>query len=144
GNPPTPQTGGGGGASGRAAPAPPPADLVEQWRADRNANRDILDDPRFLRGVTTLPGAERGVLMQPQGRTWRAVHNRAVFYGGALYVVGVTLLLALFLAIRGPIRTAEAPSGETNTGVSAPQRANHWSPGRTVLVAACTGARFRY
>jgi len=128
-----------GRALGAPASGPPAADLLQQWQADRGANRDILDHPQLLRGAATIPGDERDVLMQPQGRTWRGAHNGALAYGGALYLFGVMFLLAAFLGLRGRIRTHERPSGEAVRRFSVFERANHWMTAGSFIVIALTG-----
>src|SRR5262245_4119439 len=83
-----------GRALGSPRSGPPVAgeQRVQEWSADKDANRDILDKPQPLKGVSSLPEAERAVLMQPQGRTWRHIHNETLFHGGALYIFGISLL----------------------------------------------------
>src|SRR5262249_3556001 len=50
----------------------------------------------------------------------------------------------LFLAIRGRIRTAEAPSGDTIRRFSALERANHWMTAASFIVMALTGLLILY
>jgi hypothetical protein len=54
---------------------------VQQWQADKRAEQDILDHPQFVRGITTVPGNERGVLMQPRRRTWCEWRNDLLLAG---------------------------------------------------------------
>jgi formate dehydrogenase subunit gamma len=117
---------------------PTGSELVRQWTADEAQNRYILDRPEFLQGIATIPGMERGVLMQPQGRTWREFHKQ-VFWGGGFYLFGVSLLLALFLAWRGRIEIAEGESGQAVERFSPFERANHWMTATSFLLMALTG-----
>jgi formate dehydrogenase subunit gamma len=117
---------------------------TQEWWADRDRNRDILDPPLYRKGLSSLPEPERGVLMQPQGRSWRGVHNDKLAYGGALYVVGVSFLIAVFLAVRGRIRVAEGESGQTIPRFSAFERANHWLTAVSFLLLAATGLVILY
>jgi formate dehydrogenase subunit gamma len=121
-----------------------PEQRVAQWLSDKSTNRDILQRPGFVRGRATLPGAERGVLMQPQGRTWRNVHTEKLVYGGGLYIFGVSFLIALFLALRGRIRVDEGESAETVKRFSAFERANHWLTAVSFLLMALTGVIILY
>lgn len=117
-------------------------DLTESWLADRPT--DILQAPQFKSGLATIPGNERGVLVQPQGRTWREFRNNELFYGGAIYVLGLSALIALFLAWRGRIRLAEGESGETVRRFTALERANHWMTATSFLLMALTGVIILY
>jgi formate dehydrogenase subunit gamma len=117
---------------------------IQEWLADKGANRDILDQPRNWKGIASLPDPERGVLMQPEGRTWRHIHNETLFYGGATYVFGVSLLIAVFLAVRGRISIADGESGETVKRFSAFERANHWLTALSFLMMALTGLVILY
>lgn len=110
-----------------------------EWWADRDRNRDILDPPLYRKGLSSLPEAERSVLMQPQGRSWREVHNGKLAYGGALYVFGVSFLIAVFLVARGRIRVADGESGQTIRRFSVFERANHWLTAVSFLLLAATG-----
>src|SRR5690349_20146305 len=99
---------------------------VEQWLADRDKVKDMLQPPKMQSGIATLPAPEANVLVQPQGRSWRSWRNEQIFYGGAFYVVGVSFLIALFLAWRGRIPIREGESGQTVERFSGFERANQW------------------
>lgn len=122
----------------------PGRQLVQEWQANSRANNDILQDSRYVSGIATIPGDERGVLVQPQGRTWRSVRNNEIAYGGAIYIFGLSLLIALFLAWRGRIRTAEGESGESIERFSIFERANHWMTATSFLLMALTGVVILY
>src|SRR5690606_1668271 len=118
--------------------------LMETWQANKAANADILQEPRFRSGLATIPGNVTQVLEQPQGRTWREFRNSAVFYGGAIYIFGLSLLIAIFLAWRGRIRIAEGESGETVRRFNVVERANHWLTATSFLLLAITGLIILY
>jgi formate dehydrogenase subunit gamma len=127
-----------------SGPVAPREGLPQEWWADREKNRDILDQPAYREGRSSLPEPVRDVLMQPQGRTWRDLHNDKLAYGGAIYVFGISLLIALFLAVRGRIEVAEGESGETVRRFSAFERANHWLTAVSFLLLAGTGLVILY
>ena len=132
-------------ALGSPASSPPVGEQrVREWWADKGANQDILDQSRFREGLTSLPEPERGVLVQPQGRTWRHLHTVTLFYGGAFYILGVSILIALFLAVRGRISIAEGESSEAVKRFSAFERANHWLTALSFLIMALTGLVILY
>ena len=122
----------------------PGGQLVQDWQANRGVNADILQESHFLQGIATIPGNERGVLVQPQGRTWREIRNVGLAYGGGIYIFGISFLLALFLAWRGRVRIAESESGETVERFSLFERANHWMTATSFLLLALTGLIILY
>lgn len=117
---------------------------VEQWLADREKVKDILQPAKMQRGVATLPAPEADVLVQPQGRSWRQWRNDQIFYGGAFYVFGVAFLIAMFLAWRGRIPIREGESGQSVERFSGFERANHWLTAGSFVLMALTGLIFLY
>lgn len=124
--------------------APNGRELTRQWLAQRETQTDILQEPRRVQGITSVPGAERGVFVQPQGRIWRAAHNEWILYGGAIYMVGVAALLAVFLAIRGRVPLKEGFSGESVSRFNMFERANHWLTAVSFVLLALTGLVILY
>lgn len=119
-------------------------ELIQQWLGQRAQQEDILKSPEFVEGVTSLPGPERDVFVQPQGRTWRSIHNGAIVFGGGLYMVGVAALLALFLTWRGRVPIKEGFSGRTVQRFSSLERANHWMTASSFVLMALTGLIILY
>lgn len=117
---------------------------VRAWLADRPAQGDILTASERLQGLASIPGEVRGVLEQPQGRTWRDWRNDKIAYGGALYVLGIGALLGLFLAARGRVPLQEPESGVAVERFSPFERANHWMTAGSFLVLAFTGLVILY
>src|SRR5690606_2871907 len=70
--------------------------------------------------------------------------NSQLFFGGGIYIFGVSLLISLFLAWRGRIELTEGESGETVTRFSALERANHWMTAASFLLMALTGLIILY
>lgn len=117
---------------------------VREWLGNRPAQSDILKDPQKLKGFATIPGQVRGVLEQPQGRTWRDWRNDKIAFGGALYVLGVGALLAMFLAGRGRVPLEEGESGVPIERFSPFERANHWLTAGSFILMALTGIVILY
>lgn len=114
-------------------------ELTQEWLSQRNHQEDILQTPQFVQGVTSLPGAERNVFVQPQGRDWRSSRNGPILFGGGLYIFGVAALLAIFLAVRGRVQIKEGFSGRTVPRFNAVERANHWMTAGSFVLMALTG-----
>ena len=100
-------------------------------------------------GTSTLPGAEKGVLVQPfvqypgsrwtnAGEAWRQVRNHWLIpYGGALLFI-VALAILLFYWRKGPIGHAENTGGAIERFTPF-ERAAHWSNAIAFVVLALSG-----
>ena len=131
--------------SSDAASAPaasPPQDKAAVWRAVR--------DSGTAPGYSSLPGAESGVLIQPQvqypgarrttaGEAWRQVRNQWILpYGGALLLI-VALAIALFYWRKGPLGGHAADTGRMIERFTPLERAAHWSNAIAFVVLAVSG-----
>src|SRR5436190_15875005 len=112
-------------ASVAAAPEPKPDDSNAQRAKTQPGNNAPfwrgVRESGVQPGISNLPGAEKGVLIQPfvqypgsrmtnAGEAWRQVRNQWIIpYGGALLVIMLCALALMYLG-RGPIGHA------TNTG----------------------------
>ncbi|HET8727971.1 MAG TPA: formate dehydrogenase subunit gamma, partial [Alphaproteobacteria bacterium] len=100
---------------------------------------EILRDRGYIRGTVNLPEKRAEVLQQPGGRDWRRVHNDQITYGGGWVIFGFSLLLALFLLVRGRVPLHKGFSGREVKRFNALERANHWVTATSFLVLAVTG-----
>lgn len=129
--------------SGPGAEAEPAA-LVQSWLGRRDQNWEVLRERGFVEGRISQPDKKLAVLQQPQGRTWRGLHNEEIVFGGGIVIFGFSLLLALFLTLRGRVPLAEGFSGERVERFSAFERANHWVTAGSFVVIALTGLLLLY
>lgn len=106
------------GAAAAAAEAPP-------WRGV-NA------------GVATVPGAERGVVLQERGKAWRSLRPPIVAAGGWL-LAGSLAVLAAFYLWRGPIGVTSPPTGRLIERFAVADRVAHWTMGIAFVVLGITG-----
>lgn len=127
---------------GKVAAAP--STIVEDWLASREQHAGLLENHGFVRGVVNLPDPRGEVLQQPQGRDWRRLHNDQVTYGGGWVIFGFSLLLAVFLAVRGRIPVKHGFSGRKIERFSGFERANHWITATSFLLIALTGLVLLY
>jgi formate dehydrogenase subunit gamma len=100
-------------------------------------------------GFTTLPGAEKGVLIQPfvqypgsdftnAGEAWRQVRNQWIVpYGGALIIIAL-LAVALMYFAKGPLGHAENRGGRIERFTPF-ERAAHWVNAIAFCVLAISG-----
>ena len=119
-----------------------PGNNAPFWRAVRESGVQA--------GYSSLPGAEKGVLIQPfvqypgsrltnAGEAWRQVRNQWLIpYGGALLLI-VTLALALFYWRKGPLGGHEPDTGRVIERFTYFERAAHWSNAIAFCVLAVSG-----
>jgi formate dehydrogenase subunit gamma len=148
-----------------AAKATPADDLAapaeskpNETNAERSKSQPGNNAP-FWRGVkesgtqpgfTTLPGVEKGVLIQSfveypgstyttAGEAWRQVRNKVILpFGGAL--IGIVLLaIALFYWRRGSLGGHSADTGRKIERFTPFERAAHWTNAITFTVLAVSG-----
>jgi len=119
-----------------------PGNNAPFWRGVRESGKQA--------GVTSLPGGEKGVLIQEfvqypgsrlttAGEAWREVRNRWILpYGGALLVI-VVLAIALFYKAKGPIDVHAPPTGRKIERFTYFERAAHWTNAIAFVSLAISG-----
>ena len=90
-------------------------------------------------GLVTGQPAQRGVLIQSEGESWRALRNGKLAWFGGLALIGVTLAIAGFYFWRGTIRMDGGPSGKLILRFKTIERVGHWMTAGSFLVLAVTG-----
>jgi len=137
------------------APAEPKPDESNAQRAKSQPGNNApfwrgVHDSGTKQGVTNLPGAEKGVLIQEfvqypgsrvtnAGEAWRQVRNRWIVpYGGSLIVI-VALAIGLFYFARGPMGGHVPYTGRKIERFTYFERAAHWSNAVAFCVLAISG-----
>ena len=92
--------GGGGGAdlvfrNGVAAPR----QLTSSWLQIGGSEAPLLPEAERIKGISSLPYRNAASFEQPDGRTWRSLHNDPVRYGGGWIVFGNKPQTRIFLAL---------------------------------------------
>jgi formate dehydrogenase subunit gamma len=141
------------------APAPTtPPDLPDpkaETNAERAKSQPLNNAPMWravkdASGITSLPGVEKGVLIQPQvdypgaplttaGEAWRQVRNQFIIpYGAAL--LGIVLLaIALFYWRRGSLGGDVRDTGRKIERFTPFERAAHWTNAIAFVILAVSG-----
>ena len=119
-----------GPAMAQTAPVPQPlGDRGQPDAAEIEMRALLRGEP--IHGRISIPDAKAANLIQPEGREWRAFHNRTLAWVGGIAVLGMLGLLVLFFMVRGRIRLGDGWSGRTLLRFNLLERANHW------MVASC-------
>ena len=123
---------------------------AERAKSQPGNNAPMWRTVRDGRGISSLPGAEKGVLIQPfvqypgsrwtnAGEAWRQVRNHWIIpYGGALLVI-IALAIALFYWRRGPLGGEVRDTGRMIERFTPFERAAHWTNAIAFVVLAVSG-----
>jgi len=127
------------------------------WSADSSAAREqaqrqsvqpLNNAPvwRDVRGgevnpyqTTQVRGVETNVLIQTEGEIWRQIRNGPVTVYGGWLIVAFLAGIAVFYAVRGPIKLHEKPTGRTVERFNAWERIVHWSTAISFVLLGVTG-----
>jgi formate dehydrogenase subunit gamma len=104
--------------------------------------QQLLDELGRIEGRITIPDGKAAVLEQPQGREYRAFHEGALPWIGAIAVLGMLAVLALFYFIRGRIRMKGAEAGTMLLRFNMIERVTHWMTATAFIVLAITGLNY--
>ncbi len=142
----------GGPPAGFVAPAEPKPDESNAQRAKSQPgnNAPFWRAVRDQQGYTSLPGAEKGTLIQPfvdypgstfttAGEAWRQVRNQVIIpYGGALMAI-VVLAIAIFYWRRGTLGGHLPDTGRRIERFTPFERSAHWTNAIAFVVLAVSG-----
>jgi formate dehydrogenase subunit gamma len=154
-----------GAVLAQAASAPAPAGFVAQAEPKADESNAVrgqtqpgnnapfwrgVRDSGVQQGISSLPGAEKGTLIQSfvqypgslyttAGEAWRQVRNRWLLpYGGALLLI-VAAAIALFYFSKGQLGGHVADTGRKVERFTPFERAAHWTNAIAFVVLAVSG-----
>jgi formate dehydrogenase subunit gamma len=119
-----------------------PGNNAPMWRAVRETGTQA--------GVIALPGAEKGVLVQPfvqypgtrytsAGEAWRQIRNQWIIpYGGSLLIIAVLTLALVYWRV-GSFGHPSPNTGRVIERFTPFERAIHWSTAISFAVLAVSG-----
>lgn len=112
----------------------PTAEAVQE---DKLLN--ALKDGDKISGRITIPDSMASSLIQPAGRDWRNFNTKTLPVVGGVAIIGMLVLLAIFLMIRGRIRVESGLSGRTILRFASFERFTHWLTAGCFIVLALSG-----
>ncbi|RUM95834.1 formate dehydrogenase subunit gamma [Pseudaminobacter arsenicus] len=104
--------------------------------------QQLLDELSKIQGRITIPDKKAATLQQPQGRDFRGFHEGVLPWIGAIAVLGMLVVLALFYFIRGRVRMLIPESGVKLLRFNVIERLAHWTTATAFIVLAITGLNF--
>ena len=117
----------------------PTAEAVQE---DKLLN--ALKEGDKITGRISIPDTMASSLIQPAGRDWRDFHRSKMPIIGGVAILGMFLLLAIFLMMRGRIRVDHGFSGTKLLRFASFERFTHWLTASCFVVLALSGLNISF
>jgi formate dehydrogenase subunit gamma len=117
----------------------PTAEAVQE---DKLLN--ALKEGDKISGRISIPDAMASSLIQPAGRDWRDFHRSKLPIIGGVAIIGMVVLLAIFLMVRGRIRVEHGFSGSKILRFASFERFTHWLTASCFIVLALSGLNISF
>ncbi len=103
-----------------------------------------LKDGEKISGRITIPDRMASSLIQPAGREWRDFHRSKLPIIGGVAIIGILVLLAVFLAVRGRVRVERGFSGIKILRFASFERFTHWLTATCFIILALSGLNISF
>ena len=117
----------------------PTAEAVQE---DKLLN--ALKEGDKITGRITIPDKMASSLIQPAGRDWRDFQRSKLPIIGGVAILGMLVLLAIFLMVRGRIRIEHGFSGRKILRFASFERFTHWMTASCFIVLALSGLNISF
>jgi len=97
-----------------------------------------------ISGRCTLPDQKACTIEQPAGRDWRHFHEVTLRWIGAIFILGMLVLVLAFYLTRGMLRIESGRSGRTLVRFTAFERLVHWMTATCFVILAITGLNITF
>jgi formate dehydrogenase subunit gamma len=121
-------------------PAALPTNMLPQPSTSTDWGRIRLG----AKGKVSIPNKDAGILVQSQGESWRQFRMNDLVVYGALSILGIIIILALFYSTRGTIKISAGRSNKKIKRFSMLDRFTHWLTAVPFCVLALTGLNLIY
>ena len=112
----------------------PTAEAVQE---DKLLN--ALKEGDKISGRISIPDAMASSLIQPAGRDWRDFHRNKLPLIGGVAILGMIVVLAIFMMVRGRIRIDQGFAGTRILRFASVERFTHWLTASCFIVLALSG-----
>jgi formate dehydrogenase subunit gamma len=106
--------------------------------------QQLLQELNRIEGRISIPDTKEGVLIQPAGQGWRFFHEVVLRWIGAIALIGMLALLAIFYLVRGKVKIAAGRSGRTILRFDVLERAVHWMTAVSFIILALSGLNITF
>ena len=97
-----------------------------------------------ISGRISIPDTNAANLIQPTGRDWRDFQRSKLPIVGGVTILGMIVLLAIFLMVRGRIRVAHGFAGTKLVRFASFERFIHWLTASCFIVLALSGLNISF
>jgi formate dehydrogenase subunit gamma len=105
---------------------------------------NALKEGDKITGRISIPDAMAASLIQPAGRDWRDFHRSKLPIIGGVAIIGMLVVLAIFLMVRGRIRIPGGFSGTKILRFASFERFTHWLTASCFVVLALSGLNISF
>ena len=117
----------------------PTAEAVQE---DKLLN--ALKEGDKITGRVSIPDKMSASLIQPAGRDWRDFQRSTLPIIGGIAIIGMLVVLAIFMMVRGRIRLQRGFSGRKILRFAAFERFTHWLTASCFIVLALSGLNISF
>jgi formate dehydrogenase subunit gamma len=109
----------------------------------QSVNEEMLfrQDSR-IGGRVSIPDANAQILIQPQGRDWRELHEVWLPWIGGIVIALMVLGILAFYLLVGPTRSLERPTGTKIVRFKPVERFTHWLVAVSFIILALSGLNY--
>jgi formate dehydrogenase subunit gamma len=122
---------------------PAVAQLVDPT-ADSVKEEQLLSELKRISGECTIPDQKACTIEQPAGRDWRHFHEVTLRWIGAVAIIGMIGIVALFYLLIGTVRIHPGRSGRVMLRFSALERFAHWMAAVCFLILMLSGLNITF
>jgi formate dehydrogenase subunit gamma len=105
---------------------------------------NALKEGDKITGRISIPDKMAASLIQPAGRDWRDFHRSKLPIIGGVAILGMVVLLAIFLMVRGRIRVEHGFSGVKLIRFATFERFTHWLTASCFIILALSGLNISF
>jgi formate dehydrogenase subunit gamma len=120
----------------------PPGPSGSNPTAQSVNEQQLLQELDKITGRVSIPNTAAGLLEQPQGREYRGFREGALPWIGAIAILGIIVLLAIFFFAKGRIGSGEEISGIKIQRFNWLERFTHWMTATSFIILAITGLNY--
>src|SRR5229473_905038 len=112
--------------------------------ASVTSERNLLKQFPRAEGRIDIPDTKAAVLIQPAGRRWDYFHEILLHWGGALVILGTSVMLGLAYLVMGRLRITAGRSGQKILRFKTFERFSHWLTAVSFVILGLTGLNITF